>query len=118
MFNSLITSKKILLVIATLVFTNINFSQTVSIGIESGHAISFNSIDPSNNPNLLPQYYDIAEKFHENDKPTYSFSNAINVKTKLLTNLALINTVGQTRIAIPYFAPLRWRYGIHFVFNL
>lgn len=97
MFNSLITSKNILLVVATLAISNFNFSQTVSIGIESGHAISFNSIDPSNNPNLSPQFYDVAESFHASDKPAYSFSNAINVKTKLLNNLALINTVGQSR---------------------
>jgi hypothetical protein len=43
---------------------------------------------------------------HSNDMPAYSFSNALNIKTKLLNNLALINTVGQTRIGFnegPFF---------------
>lgn len=98
MLVSSITFKSVFLALIATVYLNIHYSQSISIGFETGHAIGFNSVDPSNNPNLPPQYYDVAESFHSSDIPAYSFSNAISVKAKLLNNLALINAVGQSRI--------------------
>ena len=107
MLTSTINLKKGILTLVATIVLNINYSQSISIGLETGHAVSFNSIDPNNGP--LPQHSDVSNYMHESDMPAYSFSNAINVKTKLLNNLALINTVGQTRIGFnegPFFSTL------------
>lgn len=104
MLTPIIKLKKRTLTLAAAMMLNINYSQTISIGFETGHAISFNSIDPNSGPSA--QYSDVAYYMHESDLPAYSFSNAINLKTKLFNNFSLINTVGQTRIGFnegPYY---------------
>lgn len=102
MFNILNIQKKLILTITVISYYNSSISQSFSIGFESGHSISFNSIDFTSKPNLSRQFYYNFENLNIKHKPLYIFSNALNVKTKLSKKWCLISTIGQSKINFIY----------------